>query len=90
MPDDPLKDAIWGAEDNVRRACNLAQAVAMLVEGIHEGKLLRSPENDALLAVVYDVLDTTRAVEGEWERVFDLVNDNRPGLRVAAGGEAPS
>ncbi len=76
MTDDPLKDAIFDAEDNLRRARDFAQVMVDTVGHLTLGK--RGP-GSGVMRLAYEVLDCTDATIEDWEKVFDLAKPDQPG-----------
>ena len=92
MTDVPLKDAIFAAEDNLRRARDFAQVMVDAVGHLTLGK--RGP-GSGVVRLAYEVLDCTVAVIEDWDKMFGLVTqrdrtEDRPPLKaVGDGGPRP-
>ena len=92
MSEYPLRDAIFDAEDNLRRARDFAQVMVDQAERLAKG---RDRRGRAFLRLAYEVLDCTDAVIEDWDKMFGLVTqrdrtEDRPSLKaVGEGGPRP-
>jgi hypothetical protein len=92
MTNDPLRDAIVDAADNLRRARDFAQ---VMVDAVGSHKFGNRGPGSGVMRLAYEVLDCTDAVIEDWEKMFGLVTqrdktgDKPPLKAVDDGGLRP-
>ncbi len=92
MSEYPLRDAIFDAEDNLRRTRDFAQVMVDQAERLAKG---RDRHSRAFLRLAYEVLDCTDSTIEDWSKMFGLVTrsdktgDRQPLKTVGDGGPRP-
>jgi hypothetical protein len=92
MSEYPLRDAIFDAEDNLRRARDFAQ---VMVDAVESRKLGKRGPGSGIMRLAYEVLDCTDAAIEDWSKMFGLVTqrdtagDKPPLKAVGDGGPRP-